>query len=192
MTNLTKLKKFVFDGILLEDSFQRLEEDGISVRSNKDITTIQRVEDADFSPKIIHNANKMASIFILFFCLENAVRDLITERLSERHGPEWWDNCVSKKIKDNVEKLKEKEDKDRYHSRRSASLIGYTMFGNLSQIILNSWDDFEDLFPDQSWVSARFTDLEKSRNIIMHTGILPEIEIERIESIARDWVRQVG
>jgi hypothetical protein len=66
------------------------------------------------------------------------------------------------------------------------------MFGNLAQIIITNWEDFSDLFPDQAWISARFNDLEMSRNIIMHTGILPQIEIDRIESIARDWIRQVG
>lgn len=66
------------------------------------------------------------------------------------------------------------------------------MFGNLAQIIIANWDNFSDLFPDQHWISSRFNDLELSRNIIMHTGILPEIEIGRIRSITRDWIRQVG
>ena len=71
-------------------------------------------------------------------------------------------------------------------------MIGYTLFGNLAQIIINDWEDFSDLFPDQHWVSSRLNDLELSRNIIMHTSTLPEIEVDRIESIARDWIRQVG
>jgi len=62
----------------------------------------------------------------------------------------------------------------------------------LAQIIINNWQEFSDLFPDQAWITSRFNDLEMSRNIIMHTGILPDIEIERIESIVRDWIRQVG
>jgi hypothetical protein len=65
------------------------------------------------------------------------------------------------------------------------------MFGNLSQIIIANWDEFSDLFPDQAWVTSRFNDLEMSRNIIMHTGTLPQLEVERIESIVRDWIRQV-
>jgi hypothetical protein len=88
--------------------------------------------------------------------------------------------------------LKEKESLNRYHAERSTSNIGYTTFGNLCQIIIHNWLDFSDLFPDQHWINSRFNDLEMSRNIIMHTGILPQIEIDRIESIARDWIRQVG
>jgi len=191
MSEIKTLKKFVFDGLLVEDSFLRLEQEGISVRSGEKATVV-RVSDADFSPKIIYNANRMASVYVLFFCLENAVRELITDRLSERHGIDWWDTCVPVKIRDAVKKLKEKEEKNKYHTNRSTSLIGYTMFGNLAQIIISNWEDFSDLFPEQSWINSRFTDLEMSRNIIMHTGALPEIEIERIESISRDWLRQVG
>jgi hypothetical protein len=134
----------------------------------------------------------MASIYVVFFCLENAVRELITDRLAERHKLNWWKDCVPAKIRTAVQALKEKEDHNRYHTQRSSALIGYTMFGNLAQIIISNWEDFSDLFPSQAWVTSRFHDLEMSRNIIMHTGVLPPGEIERIESIARDWLRQVG
>lgn len=107
-------------------------------------------------------------------------------------GIDWWEQCIPKKIRESVEKLKDKEEKNKYHTSRSTSLIGYTLFGNIEQIIISNWDDFSDLFPSQAWVSSRFTDLEMSRNIIMHTGTLPDIEIERLESITRDWIRQVG
>ena len=39
---------------------------------------------------------------------------------------------------------------------------------------------------------SRMDDLEMSRNIIMHTGVLPADEIDRIESIVRDLLRQIG
>jgi len=192
MKHIEYLKQFIFNGFLLEDTFDKLEKEGVTVRHGTKIQPIIRVEETDFSPKIRHNANKMASIYIAFFCLENAVRELIVDRLAERKGVDWWEKCVAEKIKKSVNQLKEKEDKNKYHTTRSSALIGYTMFGNLAQIIINNWEDFSDLFPDQAWVTSRFNDLEMSRNIIMHTGVLPEIEIERIESIVRDWLRQVG
>ena len=192
MTNTDKLKQFVFNGLLLEDTFVRMEEQGISVRHGRHEISVDRIDEQDFSPRIIFSANKMSSVYVVFYCLENSVRELITDRLVERHGVDWWETCVPQKIKESVDKLKVQEEKNRYHAQRSISSIGYTMFGNLAQIILNKWEDFSDLFPTQAWVNSRFTDLEMSRNIIMHTGILPEIEIERIESICRDWIRQVG
>jgi hypothetical protein len=192
MRNVDRLKQFIFNGFLLDNDFSLLKGKGIIVRSTSDQQNIVRLEENSFSPIITYNGNKMSSVYVIFFCLENSVRDLISERLLERKGIEWWTLCVPKKIKDDVEKLKAKEEKNKYHTQRSSSMIGYTMFGNLSQIIINNWEEFSDIFPDQAWINSRFNDLEMSRNIIMHTGILPEIEIDRIESIVRDWFRQVG
>lgn len=55
------------------------------------------------------------------------------------------------------------------------------MFGNLAQTIIGNWDEFSALFPNQAWVTSRFNDLEVSHNIIMHTGTLRQIEVDRIE-----------
>lgn len=192
MNSKIKLKEFLFNGLLLEDSLDRLENEGISVREGVKLKTVSRIEESDFSPRIIYNASKMSSVFTVFFCLENSVRELIQERLAERYGASWWNDEVPKKIKEGVEKLKNKEKENRYHAQRAANNIGYTFFGQLCQIIIHKWEDFSDLFPDQHWVNSRFNDLEMSRNIIMHTGVLPDIEIDRIESICRDWLKQVG
>lgn len=192
MNSKKKLKEFIFNGLLVEDSLNSLEETGISIKAGQKLQNVSRIEETDFSPKIVYDGIKMSSIFTVFFCLENSVRELINERLSERHGPAWWNEKIPNKIKENVEKLKEKESHNRYHTQRSASSLGYTFFGQLCQIIIANWDDFSDLIPDQHWINSRFNDLEMSRNIIMHTGVLPDIEIERIESICRDWLRQVG
>ncbi len=189
---MTSLKRFVFDALLAENSLAQLEALGISVRGIAAVPPTVQVDEGAFSPRMLYDAAKMASVFTAFFCLENSVRDLITERLLARQGIDWWNSAVPQKIRTAVEKLREKEQKNRYHTQRSVAMIGYTMFGNLAQIIIANWDEFSDLFPDQAWVSSRFNDLEMSRNVIMHTGVLPPIEMERIESIVRDWIRQVG
>jgi hypothetical protein len=187
-----EIKQFVFNAMLAENSLAQLSESGISVKGSAATPATINVEEAGFSPRVVYEATKMASVFMAFFCLENSVRELITERLLARVGTEWWPKAVPQKIKTAVEKLKEKESDSRYHTPRSAALIGYTMFGNLGQIIIANWENFSDIFPDQAWVTSRFNDLEMSRNIIMHTGTLPQLEIDRIESIVRDWIRQVG
>jgi hypothetical protein len=189
---MDKLKQFVFDAMLAENALAQLSSQGISVGGSAATPPLISLDELGFSPRILYDSAKMASVFAAFFCLENSVRELITERLLARKGTEWWNTAVPARIKASVEKLREKEADNRYHTPRSVALIGYTMFGNLAQIIIANWDDFSDLFPDQAWVTARFNDLEMSRNIIMHTGLLPQIEIDRIGSIVRDWLRQVG
>ena len=189
---MDRLRQFVFDAMLAENSLAQLASQGISVRGSASVPATIRVEEVGFSPRILYDAAKMSSVFAAFFALENSVRELITERLLARRGADWWKTAVPAKIRTAVEKLKEKEATNRYHTARSVALIGYTMFGNLAQIIIANWNELSDLFPDQAWVTSRFNDLEMSRNIIMHTGVLPQIEVDRIESIVRDWIRQVG
>ncbi|OIR19750.1 hypothetical protein GALL_06340 [mine drainage metagenome] len=185
------MRQFVFNALLAENSLAQLADEGIAIRGTATPPTIA-VDDFGFGPRITYDAKKMSSVFSAFFCMENSARELIAERLMSRKGVDWWNTATPKKIRDAVEKLKQKEAMNRYHATRSTALIGYTLFGNLAQIIIANWDDFSDLFPDQAWVTSRFNDLEMSRNIIMHTGTLPQIEVDRIESILRDWSRQVG
>ena len=187
-----QLRQFVFNGLLLHDSFDALQKEGISVSASGDYQQITRVVEADFSPRIWHNATDMASVYQALFCIENTLRVFIVERMSERYGLNWWEEKGSTKIKRAVKTLKEKEEKNKFFSSRSDSEIGYTMLGNLGQIITDNWDDFSDIIPSQAWLSSRMDDLEMARNIVMHTGVLPQIEIDRISSIVRDILRQIG
>lgn len=189
---MNKIKEFVFNGLLLQDSFEKLSKDGIKVSASGDLKPVERVVETDFSPIIWNKALDMASVYQAIFCIENTLRTFIVERMSERHGLEWWQNKVPKKIKDDVEKLVAKERKNKFFSSRSDSEIGYTMMGNLGQIIINNWEDFNDIIPSQAWLTSRMDDLEMARNIVMHTGVLPQVEIERITSIVRDILRQIG
>ena len=186
------LRQFVFNGLLLQDSFDTLQKEGISVSASGDFQQVTHVVEADFSPLIWHDAIDMASVYQAIFCIENTLRKFIVERMSERHGLDWWEEKVSSKIKKAVKGLKDKEEKNKFFSSRSDSEIGYTMLGNLGQIIIDNWDDFSDIIPSQAWLSSRMDDLEMARNIVMHTGVLPQIEIDRISSIVRDILRQIG
>ncbi|WP_457105592.1 Swt1 family HEPN domain-containing protein, partial [Methylobacterium sp. P5_C11] len=183
---------FVFDGMLAKDRLASLAADGIQIDVVTESSVVQRAEMLSFPLRILTDAGRMASVFTLFFCVENSARELVTQRLAERSGESWWSTQVPKKIQEHVDRLRSSEAVHRYHTPRSSELIGYTTFGQIEQIIINCWDEFSDLFPNQAWVSSRFKDLEMSRNIIMHTGILSEFEIDRVENLARDWVRQVG
>lgn len=186
------LKEFVFNALLTQDSFQSLANEGINVSDSDDYVAISRVVETDFSPRVWHDAASMSSVYTAVYCIENTVRNFIVERMSERYGITWWEEKVPQKIKTAVNALKKQEEKNKYHSNRSSSEIGYTMLGNLGQIIIANWDDFSDIIPNQAWLTSRMDDLEMSRNIIMHTGVLPADEIDRIESIVRDLLRQIG
>lgn len=187
-----EIREFVFNGMLLQDSFKTLEKSGISVIGENDFEAVSRVVENDFSPRIWKNAIDMSSVYQEIYCIENMIRNFIVERMSERYGLNWWDEKVSSKIKKSVEALKKKEEKNKFFSGRSNSEIGYTMMGNLGSIITDNWEDFSDIIPNQAWLTSRMDDLEMARNIVMHTGVLPQIEIDRIDSIVRDIMRQIS
>ncbi len=186
------IRKFVFNGLLLQDSFETLEKEGISVAGSGDFKQISYVVETDYSPRVWFDSTNMASVYQSIFCIENTIRKFIVERMSERYGLDWWNDKVSSKIKKQVNSLKEKEEKNKFFSSRSDSEIGYTMMGNLGQIIIDNWEDFSDIIPSQAWLSSRMDDLEMARNIVMHTGVLPQVEIDRISSIVRDILSQIG
>lgn len=192
MSDIKKIEYSTFQAMLLEDTLYRLEEQGISLGKRPLKEPIENLHSQDFSLQIQSDAKKMQDLYFAFYCMENSVRELIVQRLSEFAGANWWEKKIPIKIRSVVEKLKEQEKKDKYHAQRSDTNIGYTTFGNLGQIIIANWDHFSDLFPDQAWISSRFSDLEKSRNIIMHTNKLANPEIDRIKSIVRDWINQIG
>ena len=112
-----ELRQFVFNGLLLHDSFKILDkEKGISVTKAGDFQPVSRVVEIDFSPIVWHNACDMASVYQSIFCIENTIRNFIVERMSERYGLDWWNEKVPSKIKNEVIKLKTKEQKNKFFS----------------------------------------------------------------------------
>jgi len=189
---LTHIQNFVFRGLLLNESLGELRDTGIYSEIKETISNEESISLDDFSMNIRINAIKMSSIYTAFFCFENSVRELVSSRLKERYGNDWWNSCAPQKVKTKVDTRKKKEATNRWHDPRGAEEIYYADFGDLSDIIINKWNDFEDFFPDQDWIRNRLSDLENSRNVIAHNSLLSERDIIRIKSHLGDWIRQVG
>lgn len=193
MTELREIRSWLFKGVAVEQLLGELESNGVAVRAAEHPGALQRVLPLeDFSSDIRSSAMQALPAYLAFFCLENAVRELISERMVEAHGAEWWQNKVAKGIRDKVEKRREKEGANRWHTRRGAHELNYTDFGDLSLIIQHHWDDFSDLFPDVNWISNRLKELEQSRNVIAHNNVLDRLELDRIRMYLTDWLNQVG
>lgn len=71
-------------------------------------------------------------------------------------------------------------------------MINYVDFGDLANIISQNYKMFEVHVVSLEWVKQIFNTLERSRNVIMHSGELGERDIERIGINIRDWISQVG
>jgi hypothetical protein len=188
-----QLQNFIFRGLLLHSTFEDLEALGAALAPATEAPAADdEISLDDFSAAIRIQAVKMATLYQAFFCFENSARELVEQRLSENLGSTWWAVGTTAPIRKKVADRKSKEAANRFHGPRGDSDIAYADFGDLSLMITNNWPLFEDLFPDQDWVRTRLSDLELSRNVIAHNGVLNGREITRITLYLKDWVMQVG
>ena len=133
----------------------------------------------------------MAQHFAIFYCLENSIRELITDRLEEAHG----ENCVGHRcppnVRDNANKNRGKEVAAGV-TLRSESMIDYSNFGELGEILKANWGIFGDMLRDISAVQKILGSLNSLRAPIAHCKPLAPDEIVRLHLGLRDWFRQMG
>ena len=184
---------FVFRGMLTEDALdkagRRTRAKGTELLPSE---VVERISLSLIDEKYIVPASKMAVVYTTIASFENSVRDLISETLLETGGENWWEAKVTEGIRKKAESRRVEEDKIRWHSTRGDHLINYTDFGQLMSRIPTNWADFVDLLQSQQWVQHIFETMERSRNVIMHSGTLPNEDIERVGICIRDWVKQTG
>ena len=89
-------------------------------------------------------------------------------------------------------KIEKDEEKIKWHTQRGDSMINYIEFGDLVSIMQQNFDVFEVYIISIDWARQIIQTLERSRNVIMHSGVLGRKDIERIGTNIRDWISQVG
>ena len=134
----------------------------------------------------------MQRYFRILYVFENSVRDFIQNTFQEIDGDDWFTTRSNRDMKTKLEKRKDSESKNQWHTGRNEHPIFYMDFGDLSRLIINHWNVFQDYFPDQAWVTSRISDSERSRNVIAHTNTLASEEGQRLEMHLRDWINQIG
>jgi hypothetical protein len=140
-----------------------------------------------FDQEILSKAKKMANFYVAYFSLENSVRKLITDILTEKHSTKWWDENVPPKIRENVRKLQE-EERDTAMSIRSEDNLAYTNFGELIEIISFNWNDFAEILRSRKSLQY-ISQFNKIRNIIAHSCELSANEILRLKLLINDWFK---
>jgi len=189
----TQIAGFVFKGQVAAETVRRLTETdkkSIEVGFEEIATEVSlSLLDEDH----VSSARKMSAVYIAIASFENGVRDLVSSRLLEQKGANWWDICVTNTdIRNRAKTRQEQEKQIRWHQARGLNPIYYTEPGDLASIIHSNWASFEDLLHDIDWVRQIFKSLERSRNVIMHSGQLSMDDVERVGVFIRDWLRQVG
>ena len=192
-TKESKLASFLFHGQLaqvsIDDFFKSVSQydelsfDSVSAKVNINL----------LNERLVESARKMSAVYIAIASFENSIRALISDRMLEQKGEKWWDSqSVSADIRKRAQRKIEEEKQNRWHGPRGLSPIYFTELKDLTHIISSNWDTFEDLLGDIDWVRHCIKSIERSRNVIMHSGELSMEDIQRVGVIIRDWLRQVG
>ncbi len=189
------LYSFVFRGILADEA---LDNAGRKQYSKEDLFFSEEVEKKlnfnEIDKKYLEQSKSMLTVFATITAFENATREFIYSVLLEKYGSDWWEKGVHKSIRDRAEPRKKAESSVKWHVSRGDAMMSYLDFGDLPKIITKAenWEVFEPSVGTQPWVNAIFTDIEKSRNVIMHSGILDDYDIIRVGMNIRDWLRQIN
>ena len=186
------LYDFVLRGLLTEDA---LDDAGRASRSalemhEVDVASTLSIDLLDGDR--VADARKMALVYTAIAALENSVRDLIRGVLLEAKGEAWWAAAVSEKIRQRAEKRQADEEKARWHTQRGTDPIYYTTMADLINIMRGNFDLFEPYVRSIDWAANIFDAIERSRNVIMHSGSLDKGDVERLGIYIRDWIKQVG
>lgn len=189
---MDNLYSFVYRGQLTEESLDKVGRQRHRFFGPEDLARLSESLSMDMlDQSLLSDAQRMALVYQAIHTFENMVRRFVQKALTEVHEEDWWSH-VPEKIRTRVNTRMEEDAKFRWHGTRGGSEITYCDFGDLSSMIVTNWNVFEDVVGNMEWAKQLLSTLEKSRNIVMHGGVLAPEDVERIGMNIRDWVRQVG
>jgi len=186
------LYSFVFRGQLTDQALDRAGR----LHPNLHLFTEEEIAEdvglAFLDPVYVEAMKPMAIVHTAIAAFENSVREFVKGVLAESAGDTWWEDRVSERIRKKAEQRKDDEEKNRWHGTRGLHPLEFTDLGELGSIMRSNFADFEPFCLNEEWISSVFRVVERSRNVIMHSGLLNKGDIQRLGITIRDWIRQVG
>ena len=184
------IRLFGLNNLAIESDIRELEKElGIDIgdgKNNRD--DFDQTYYPQFAQKLRLEASRMSRNYVIFYCLENSMREIIAQRLEEKHGTSWWDTAVPEAVRNNAKKNLKKESASGI-TMRSTELIDFTNFGELAEIIKSNWDTFDDMFRDVNALQRVLGTLNTLRGPIAHCKAFAEDEELRLHLGLRDWFR---
>jgi hypothetical protein len=183
--------QFVFRGLLAEQALDRAGRPVRDVSGTLDREFAEKLSLELLDDELVASARRMATVYTAIAAFENSARDLVASTMLEAKGEQWW-NDIKTDIRNRAETRMEKEAKHKFHAQRGDAPLNYTDLKDLLNLIRANWEAFEAFLPSMDWTASVFDAVERSRNVIMHSGQLGPRDVERVGIHLRDWVTQVG
>ena len=128
--DLNRVRFFGLSTLSIEAAIKRVEKDAAVDFGHKGetVAAIDEKYFPQFDLKVRAEAESMAAHYRVFYCLENTIRTLVIDVLSESHGEDWWEIRVPEQVKSHVQVTRIKE-AEAGVSQRSEEPTDYTTFG---------------------------------------------------------------
>jgi hypothetical protein len=143
---------------------------------------------SQFSDEMRTNAIMMAEHYKLFYMLENDIRKLIEETLTEAYQTGWWEEHSPPSAKEECRNNQLREQEAGF-TPRSDNELDYVTFGHLGDIIRHNWALFGGILSNQKAMGRVMYSLNNLRGPIAHCGMLAEDEVDRLRLTVKDWFR---
>jgi len=142
----------------------------------------------------VDSAIEMSKLYTILHCYENSTRKFIDKILTKEIGLNWWDKVATPDMKNRVDQKRNKEKSQKWLSSRGSenNPLFYVDWSDLLKIFRKKEELFTPYINDIKFVELRLEELERTRHIIAHNGILPgHDDYQRLELYYKDWIKQL-
>jgi hypothetical protein len=158
------------------------------IRESTDIERDLRNSVSQFSSELRQHAEAMAEFYKLFYMLENDIRNLIDETLTDEYSVGWWSEKTPPSAQEEC-RLNQQREAEFGVTNRSERELDYVSFGQLGDIIRHNWHIFGGIISNQKALGRVMHALNNLRGPIAHCGLLAEDEVDRLKLTVKDWFR---
>lgn len=113
--------------------------------------------------------------------IENALREVIVDRLSKKHGKDWFISSIGKKLRENI--VGTYYNQFRIEIEDGDVLIKYSFLLQLKKIICTNWKDFSDLISNKIKFEEAITELNSIRREEAHNRDISTEHLEKLKEI---------
>jgi hypothetical protein len=99
------IKLFGLNNLSIESNIRQIEREHDIDLGHKDDQD-QRIDQTyypQFTERLRAEASRMSTNYAIFYCLENSIREILTQRLEEQHGEDWWNLAVPEPVRKNAD-----------------------------------------------------------------------------------------
>jgi len=189
---LTTKRGYQFEGI-----YQKSIEQELSLDEGKLIEFKVDTNKLDWKPndipfvnnKIKSNAHFFTKLYFLFYHLENAIRNLLFQRLSKSHGTEWEKKVISDLDLTKAQSIRKEVKLSEMLPKRGDNILYYCLWDDYAKMLIHYPAIINDKNERDSIV-AHLNTLTKMRNAIAHNAAtIPKEYQEELSVFLNKFIR---